>query len=367
MLNVNTNQVNSSIKFNQLKLSASNALDWLISNIVNNRSRKIGIRILSRFIGLSNRCKTIYIRQDTIARDIGCCRESVNRWIAYFCELGILSKAYRPMTSCLYEINPLFYKKEIRNEIYFLLRSAIFLPIALLTSIRGEIPPETDKYIFPSEYSQGEMSHKESVRKSINTTPLSPHDASRGSERGREGDKPPGRGRAIPMETVKGPKELKLNRVGELLLSVYPPQARKHAGKVVSECTMAIKLPFFYYRKLCNDWCKANNFKIAKVKFREMHDTIRAERLDSNANGVDPKDPWIYLTPKPLGRTSDNRPPTGPLSNAVVPVLKPKLEHDAVADTKSKMEEFASSRGDGMLSSILESMISLMVKANTKI
>src|SRR5579859_8191417 len=148
MLKLNTNQVNSSQSSITPKLSIHNIEDVLLTNVHNIGAEHYGTEILSRLIGISNRCETIYIGQDTIAEDIGCCRKTVNRWMTRLCELGIIEKITRPMTTCIYKINPLFLTRKVRMEIRFLIRSAIFLPITLLTALTGIAQPEIMPYIF---------------------------------------------------------------------------------------------------------------------------------------------------------------------------------------------------------------------------
>ncbi len=272
MLNHLLNQVNSSRSFSRLNVSVDTIYDWIITNVHTRTHRQIGLKLLSRLMGMSNRCKSIFIRQDTLARKLGCCREIINKWIKKFDEWGILNKVYRHMTSCLYIINPIFYNKSIREELRLLIKPFFFLSVALLSSLGLSTSQiEKDSYIFRNKDIQAETSHNELLRSNISTTYLS---TSLPKLRNIKGDTSPnntsGRGRidkdtSLRRETVlegmKPVKRLKLTRAGEIKLAMYPPEAIEYANKEYFSYKGKVGDHFKFYSTLCRKWCDENDKK----------------------------------------------------------------------------------------------------------
>lgn len=74
--------------------------------------------ILSRLMHAGYSYTHIYLSQETIANDIGLCRETVNRLIGILINLGLLQTIYRHKQTCLYYLHP----------------ALLALPITLLTA-----------------------------------------------------------------------------------------------------------------------------------------------------------------------------------------------------------------------------------------
>src|ERR1700733_3106707 len=104
------------------------------------RSLDLSIKsLLNLFILFSNRFERVYFTQSYVAEKLGIRRETANRLIAKLCNMGVVAKEYRHMTSCNYYLNKVFNNLELRNALKPLYWACKYLPITLLMSLGDEM------------------------------------------------------------------------------------------------------------------------------------------------------------------------------------------------------------------------------------
>ena len=96
------------------------------------------VGILNEFMGLSNRFgKNIHCSQDYIAKRLGLCRATVNRWIKKLAEWGLITKVYRSQggvyLSCLYGISSYFLNETVRQSLKGIFYALSYMHIAMIT------------------------------------------------------------------------------------------------------------------------------------------------------------------------------------------------------------------------------------------
>jgi hypothetical protein len=90
-------------------------------------------KLLNALLYWCNKQKEIYIRQDTLARFAGyACRETANRIVAQFVEMGLISTKYRYKTSSLYRVSSFFNDLQVRSKLKRFLSQLGYLPMWLL-------------------------------------------------------------------------------------------------------------------------------------------------------------------------------------------------------------------------------------------
>jgi hypothetical protein len=285
------NQQKSAESFKSLGVNATELYDYLLTN-VKGKARKA----LSYLLAVSNKHHTIYVSQSTIARKIGSCRETANRAVAYLARMGIITKRYRHMTTCLYGIHPTFLDPEVRDELKTLFKCFFFLNISLLTSLgfRNE-QLEKDSYIYRQKSSQTEMSHKEIIRNNnIRLYTTGNHKPPGGLSPGlAQSDRSFVNKSTCPRRGImtKRIKTLKLTRAGEIKVSPFPPQAIAEADKQLRNHNKPVKDIFRLYTTFCRAYCEQHGLKI---EWRNMFSQLTREGFDNDAPGINPKDPYIY-------------------------------------------------------------------------
>ena len=95
------------------------------------------LSVLDMIIFFSNKNKSVYFTQTYIAKKLKITREHVNRLIKELCSLGLVYKVGRYMTSCLYYIHYGYRDFSIRKQLWSILPSLGYLPIAYLATVSG--------------------------------------------------------------------------------------------------------------------------------------------------------------------------------------------------------------------------------------
>lgn len=73
--------------------------------------------VLSQLFYLDGKYEVIYVRQDTIASILGVSRQYVNQIIGMLCNVGIIQKTYRHMTSCIYRVSSFFKTRQVKHRL----------------------------------------------------------------------------------------------------------------------------------------------------------------------------------------------------------------------------------------------------------
>jgi hypothetical protein len=105
--------------------------------------------IFNKVVRYANKYKIIYPRQTTIARQVGCSREHVNRTISKFERDGLLEKNKIGYGACVYRFSSFVYKANFRIVLSPLLTA--FLGIFLLSPKRIEAQKFTARALFLEE------------------------------------------------------------------------------------------------------------------------------------------------------------------------------------------------------------------------
>jgi len=99
----------------------------------------IELDILNRLIKYQKTCKAVFPSQVSLARDVGCSRAHVNRFIKKLTQWGILYKKQRWNTSCLYMVSSFFDLSESKQKLKKLLPALWALPLVLLASFMPSV------------------------------------------------------------------------------------------------------------------------------------------------------------------------------------------------------------------------------------
>lgn len=332
MLNPILNQVNSKQNFRPTYGQLFAIYEYIITNVKDDY-----LAIVSHIVGILNNHPQCYISQTALAERHGYCRKSITRIIKKLCDMGLLSKVFRPNKTCLYSLNPIFEHKSMRYLLERVIKSFYFINISMLL-VWGctNSPLVKNPYVYHKSHYQGEMSHEENNR--IFSIRYDTTQKSRVSRSGhspgsslthRSGIKTEDPRRGIPMNKNKRIKTLKLNRVGEIKIAAFPQEARDYADKMLREYKKPIKDHFRFYSMACREYC--NQHKITP-EWRITFSLLAKEGYDNDAMSVDPKDPYIYeeLIAKELDPTipkksrtsdSDNTPKESIYHTAEPPTL----------------------------------------------
>lgn len=91
-------------------------------------------KIFGRMLAIANCCPELYFTQSYIAKKIGCVRETVNRLLRPFEELGLISSNFRYKTSNQYQISPYFEDLNVRRILKPIFKCLYWLPLSILLS-----------------------------------------------------------------------------------------------------------------------------------------------------------------------------------------------------------------------------------------
>lgn len=359
------NQEKFAEKCKPLGIDTKDLYDFFITNI-KGKTRDA----LSYVLALSNKNRTIYVSQSRIARKIGSCRETANRAMGYLAELGLITKKYRHMMTCLYTIHPTFLDPEVRDELKTMFKCFYFLNLSFLGSFGlRNTQLEKDSYIFSKKSSSApEMSHKEFIRNNNIRLYSSPQGVSPGkNDPGRtisdrslvNLDRNPRRG-----TMTKRIKTLKLTRVGEIKLSPFPPEAIAEANKQLAKHTKPVKDIFRLYWTFCDAYCKQHNIKVG---WREMFAQLEREGFSKDDPGINARDPYIYEE-RSIDSTSQTKGPrVDPKNvghsiyhNAQPPAKREPETVEQLNSSKAKLEALKESSTDPFMKDMASIIGSIM-------
>lgn len=357
------NQEKFAEKCKPLGIDTKDLYDYFITNIKGKTRDALGY-----LLALSNKNRTIYVSQSRIARKIGSCRETANRAMGYLAELGLITKKYRHMMTCLYTIHPTFLDPEVRDELKDMFKCFYFLNLSFLASfglVNAQL--EKDSYIFRKKSSSApKMSHEEFIRNNNIRLYSSPEGVSPGkndpggmiSDRSFVNlDKNPRRG--MMTNGTREIDSLKLTRAGEIKLSPFPPEARQEADKQLRKHKGPVKDLFRLYWTFCKEYCVRQGIVI---QWRHMFADLTKEGIHNDAPGINPQDPFTYRvrsidsTPKEKGPRIDPKNVGHSIYHNAQPPAKREPETiEQLNASKAKLEEIK--RSDDPFTKDLASII----------
>lgn len=369
MQNQYINQHNLSESFNTASKDLSNLHGWFLTNI-KGKSKKI----FSYLCGVSNMYSIVRVGQTRIANKAKCSREQANRILGKFHKMGLIIKKRRYNTTCLYTLNPIFQRPDVREALERIIKPFLFLSLSLLTSLGVNTTQSGIKpYIYHPDNLHREMSQQERIRllsirsESGNFPPKS----DRSLENLDRKSSYPRRG--IPVNGRKRIKTLKLTKAGEIKLGIFPQEARDEADKQLRRQTKPVKDLFRLYWAFCKAYCDQ---KGVAIDWRTMFSGLSKEGMDNEAPGINPKDPYEYeyIIDRSIDPTipkADKTPRIDPNNvghsiyhNAVLPARRTPNSRESIEKARDKMQQVGESAGGDILG-ITESIISLMMKTKT--
>ena len=141
---------------------------------------KTELGLVRKLAGMSTCCKSIYITQTTLGKDVGYssgrkeyCRETVNRLLKKLSTKGIIEVTNRGVKrSCLYRVSPLLFRKELQG---FLLKFFIFLignlfPQSGYPQVKLYDPKVTQNDIYKEGLSKSESSFQREMELLVTIT-----------------------------------------------------------------------------------------------------------------------------------------------------------------------------------------------------
>ena len=266
-----TNRLCQSEKKNSKKSRASQVV---IQNKLDNRilSDPVGFilqlnniesRIFERLWWYHIRYKVIYPSQDTLAREVGVTRETVNRLLEKLLDVGLISRRYRHMKSCIYRITDFF---SMNADMYW--KMASILPLigsfVMYTQIAHPVVNVTQSNITKEEYIK-------------NSLPVS-------GRRGlfsREFILGAVANMKVPPSVTRLCKKLRLKLTlwEQTQLAAFSEPALSHAEGVYSRQRQTINNPVVYLSKVARNFSERKYLPVKREFSRELAQALGVSEI----------------------------------------------------------------------------------------
>lgn len=261
--------------------------DFIVQNVENffNDLDNTKKKVLGYLISLSMKCPFVSPSQTTIARKVGISRQHCNRIIGYFRSVGILTSEFRYKLSCHYYVSSFIFKSDVMQKIGHIFKVFRALSLSLLVSV-SNITSDVTQYIkkynrnllsftFTSSYCKSaktKMSSMEQkfVRKAIPNNPVG--------------------------DTIRGIKQMKLTRAGQIKLTAFPDEAIRDAVAVLSTAKN-VRDPYALVYKMCFEYCKRHQldpdwhymFAVMKTYNIDLQDANTTKEKEEEVKEAAPK------------------------------------------------------------------------------
>lgn len=238
-----------------------------------NQKEQLSFNVLLR---LGNQYPIIKPKQGTIAQFAGYARETVNRKIQEWVELGVLRKKYIYKQACEYTLNPLFFEYSFREK-YSHMFSAFktFALIYLFSFGKAHVFDNVTlispviKILYPRYGIPTSSVYKltDSKRESRSVRNMYASEARK----------------KVLLEITN---RVGLTRRGQAALAPYPAECLEYVlDKLKFANVQNIRNIWFWFISLCNEWCKSNEIR---PDFKAENDIIAQFSLKQDGPKIDP-------------------------------------------------------------------------------
>lgn len=298
-----------------------------------NRLSITDFEVLDLLYSLRNKYgNNIYKSQTSMARDLGYCRETINRSINRLRSFGIIWTMSGTKQTCLYYLHEFFTKNSTRKNLSSFMRYYVSFSLSLLiptpevTQVKLDVLKTnlvSSSSIRESNSNAGararEIRHEYEKKERLNEQTLG-RNALEASAR-----------------LMKLQENFPITPHGLITLSVFPEQAIDHAESMLNKAIMA-QQPFGYFLSLCKNYCKSNGISFS---WRPYYERKQALNIDNDAPTIDME--ILLEIRKRLEREAIKK-PTSWNKNQTQQRERPKpiphVETEKEAKTRIFLEEF---------------------------
>lgn len=242
-------------------------LEWLSVNLT-----ALEIKVLNKFVTLSNLFRNIYASYANIAASVGCSVRTVAAAVKKLRELKLIDNNYRHLKTNQYKISPFLLDIKVRQKLCKLIKALYYMPTYLLgvsnlsffdkKTSQSEYCIQLDKFnknylntvtVLSTVTESNSNAHTHARRQnsnlnSHNTVTVIKKESSMNNIEN-----------FVPRSDIAKISCLNLTPWGQMKLSAFPSAAIVHAVKTFKKDA---NNPFAWFFNSCKWWCEKNNIKI---------------------------------------------------------------------------------------------------------
>ncbi len=271
----------------------------------------------------------IYKSQTSMARDLGYCRETINRSISRLRSFGIIWTVGGTKQTCLYYLHEFFTKNSTRKNLSSFMRYYVSFSLALLV-------PAPEVTQVKLDVLKTNLVSSSSIRESNNYADARAREIRHEYEK-KESINQKGNALEASARLMKLQENFPITTHGLITLSVFPEQAIDHAESMLKKVIMA-QQPFGYFLSLCKNYCKANGIEFS---WRPYYERKQALSIDNDAPTLDVE--ALQEIRKRLEKETIKKPNNWSKNQSQqreAPRSKPYVEPPMKAELKSFLENF---------------------------
>lgn len=225
-----------------------------------------------------NRYNFFWASQSYLAKQLGVTREQINRIFKRLTELGLITKIYRHMDTCLVRISSWFFKTEVRAILAPFFSNLSYFSLLFLTTPNLAFNHQIDRNVTQALF----INYKSNIGidYGTNTRARARTEISNGNSMSNNEES---FNRLITPELKQLTDSIGLTKTGQAKLLAFPSEAHKHALKNIGMITSAMK-PFDYLCAILNKWCQKNN---RKPEYAHVFLIMQTYRLNETDNRID--------------------------------------------------------------------------------
>lgn len=228
--------------------------------------------------------RRFYLSQTRIGKELGFCRQRINKAFGALASLGLVTKHKRYDDTSVYTVSRYFYFGDVRARLAKILSCLRFLPLALLTTTSIETRLLGIKLSHRNTVSRGEVMSM------------------------------------IPdyVRDVKIPG-YNLTLVGRIKLSAFTKEAIEHAQDAIEYTKKEVKNPYMYFMSLCLRYTQEHDLEPNWALVEQISQRLEVANLNGPDVFVSHEKPapklTIYEDASQMGMTQVfSRPKVGPLA-----------------------------------------------------